>query len=166
MDPTKSNTLSTVFQEKLKKLLISIQGWKDLPEFTREYRVEGFMDTLGQLYLDYFQSHLEEANAIGVEFVQDLGSTAFFIQEHYVSYKDSIFRRIEWAQEDLDGWWLQICLVATNTQAFNEMFETLKIHLNKERIAEYLDYYNGESAHVTESDIPKNMPQTHWWWFY
>lgn len=60
------------FQDSLLALLRSIRGWEQLSNFDKEYETKMFMQKIGNLFLEYFQFHIQDGKNIGEEFVEDL----------------------------------------------------------------------------------------------
>lgn len=118
------------------------------------------MNEMGHLFLDYFQHHLEEAKIIGARFASDLAWAVRAINLFYV-YKlwSRLVQSDDWA--DL---WETACWGRTNIEAFNAMFNDFAPELDAGGIVEYMEERKG-SERLARNLIPKNVPQTQWWWF-
>ncbi|MCE5318346.1 MAG: hypothetical protein LLG04_13430 [Parachlamydia sp.] len=118
------------------------------------------MDEMGALYLDYFQYHLEEAQAIGLQYATDICWAAKAINMCYI-YK--LWSRALHA-DDWSDIWLEVCWGRTNIEAFHAMFGEFVRELDVAGILEYMESKKGHEK-VDLRQIPKNVPKSHWWWF-
>jgi hypothetical protein len=133
--------------------------------------IKAFMNAIGNLYMDYFQHHIDEAKACLAE-VQACGGSRY--QENYgkdlehinLYYIWEIVRRLEntdWAWDDP---WELACRLRTNVEAFDMMFsEVSKQKLRTDEIVEFVGARRGGPCICLPSEIPKNAPASHWWWF-
>jgi len=148
------------YQQSLMELIQSIKGWEKLNEIEQEVQVFNFMDTLGHLFLDYFQFHLDESNACAVQYQSLLNYSV----DPITSYIINLWGRLEGAGEYEDPW-DEACWGRTNIEAFNTMFkQVLDPPLNPQCIDRYMNDRKG-TAFLPWRDIPKNAPVSHWWWF-
>lgn len=118
------------------------------------------MQKIGNLFLEYFQFHIQDAINIGEEFVEDILWAVRLINEHYVY-------RIQIKLVSASSWddvWPTACATATNIEAFAMMFGEIVGELNAQGIWEYIEERKDiESLEPRQG--PKNVPKYHWWWF-
>ncbi|MCE2982706.1 MAG: hypothetical protein LW832_03970 [Parachlamydia sp.] len=91
---------SEKYQKSLIELIQSIKGWEKLNEIDQEVPVINFMDALGRLFLDYFQFHLDEANACAVQYQSLLKYSVRPIS----SYITNLWGRLRGADEYEEPW--------------------------------------------------------------
>ena len=155
MNPSTDNT----YGKKLSSLLASLEQWNTTMLCDRMRIVSKFMEKLLQLYLEYFQYHLQDVGIYAKEYLQLLSSCIPLINDQLNE---------EWNEAmchccNDNNEWLALCYLNSTTQAFHDMFQQHVGFLNDECIVEYTCYQLGEG--IAPSDIPKNIPHHHWWWF-
>ncbi|MCE5318231.1 MAG: hypothetical protein LLG04_12835 [Parachlamydia sp.] len=155
-----ANTPDLTYQDKLRVQLSSIQTWKDLSGYDQKDAIESFMNGIGQLFLDYFQYHLNEANKIGLEYGKDL---VWAVRPIEILYIYKLRKRLA-STDEWDDNWEVACLGRTNIEAFHLMFGEFLVELDAGDIEEYMEVRK-EQAWIHPFSIPKNTPKTHWWWF-
>jgi hypothetical protein len=122
--------------------------------------VKIFMKKLGLLFLDYFQIHLEEAEAIGRDHEPLLKSVFDDINSLYVI---ELWYQLTNADEWADVW-KTACWGRTNIEAFNAMFGKRVGDLPTEDIVEYMEAQKGKGG-LEQDQIPKNFHKSQSWWF-
>jgi hypothetical protein len=148
------------YQEDLIELIKSIQGWEKMTEKEQRVPVKKFMSALGHLFLDYFQFHLDEANACALQYRSLLNYSV----DPITSYIINLWHSLSGAGE-YDDPWETACWGRTNIEAFNTMFkQALDLPLDPEGIDVYMKDRKGTVSLPWEL-IPKNAPHSHWWWF-
>lgn len=149
-----------VYLDKLTALLKSAKEWENIEGFAYEIAVENFMIELGQLYLEYFQFHPEDAKICAIDFQPLLPLLVEPINENYIS---PIMRGINHA-DSWDDPWERACWLRTNIEAFHTLFGDIAGRLDDEDIIEYMEGMKG-SAVISYDKIPKVVTKNHWWWF-
>lgn len=157
---TKANLEVENYKEQLNTQLESIAKWNSLEEPAKEKAVSKFMRAIGQLFLDYFHNHLEEAKACGQihkSLLKDMDKT---IDNFYVTpLMSSLELASSWEEP-----WGRACLGRTNMVAFTSLFGDLTGELDIESLIVYMDKRK-QNAVIDSDIIPKNTPKSHWWWF-
>jgi len=145
--------------ERLRMALFSIKTWEGLSESDVLGPIDFFMDTLGHLYLDYFQYHIEEAQSIGKDFNNEIKQCLPLINQYYILQNYRRFRSCEaW-----DGLWHEVCWSATVIEVFHEMFGFLGFKLNDWMLWEYVNDH--PNADIEKDKTFLNMPFKHSWWY-
>jgi hypothetical protein len=154
------NSDAKKYKDSLIELITSIKEWEKWTEKEQRVPVIDFMDALGRLFLDYFQHHLDEANACAVQYQSLLNYSV----DPITSYIINLWHRLRSA-DDYDDPWEEACWGRTNIEAFNTMFkQVLDFPLNPQGIDDYMNDTKGKNF-LPWKDIPKNAPASHWWWF-
>lgn len=154
---------STNYQDELQGALNFTLEWHTKTTGSWLNRaVNLFLGFITELYLNYFQYDLAEAqriikvSAVNVEkLTQDL--------RQYTNYGAKSFGYShEWDEGfDLD----EACLLKTNIEAFNVMFLENKEQEDNNELIKYIIELHQNSSHAINRR-PKNVPKSHWWWFY
>lgn len=148
------------YHAQLMQMFESTEGWEKLDEFDKQDAIKDFMDSLGTLFLDYYQYHLDEAEKIGKIHQDKLINQRKNIAICYVyDLLDSLNSTGEFHNP-----WETACRGRTNIAAFNTMFANLVDPLPTQGLDEYMEDRRGV-VKVSKERIPKNAPQSHWWWF-
>jgi hypothetical protein len=149
------------FNNQLTDQLESIKRWHRLSTYNKIYAINDFMNAIGQLYMDYFQYHLDEAQACASFY------HVIFKQEFMNIMRDYVYRFF-FKLKSADEWddpWVVACRVRTNIEAFNSMFGGISPeNIPTEEFEQYLDERR-DGYHLSQDEIPKNAPRSHWWWF-
>ena len=149
---------SNLDKEKYEKALIlqldSIKRWHDLPEIDQLKYSTTFMDKIGQLFLEYYQHHLEEAKGCGQIYKDSLEAAALIIADSYIldAANEIISADTAW-----DDPWELACQTRTNIEAFNGMFggivNPLKLDADLE---EFMEKCQG-SFYLSHSPYAKHL---------
>jgi hypothetical protein len=170
MNTNKINSLSgppsNFDKEKYEKALIdqldSIKRWHDLPEFDQLKYTTTFMDKIGNLFLEYYQDHLDEARSCGQLYKASLEPATTLITDNYILHAANEITSADTAWEDP---WELACQTRTNIEAFNAMFGEIVNHLKVDAdLEEFMEKCQG-SFYLSRKLIPNNVPISHWWWF-
>jgi hypothetical protein len=147
-------------QDRLTYVVQSIKRWRKLPERDKMNPIHQFMHALGNLYLEYFQSHLEEAKAIGKAHQNLLKDEFDTIYKLYVLKWSSDCIRTHWYDR-----WDDVCRERTNIEAFNEMFGESVGNLDTENLTESMKSKWNQYEVMYLDQIPVNVLKSHWWWY-
>lgn len=148
----------TEYHHKLKSLLDSSKQWhNEISGFPLQEAVRNFIEEIGILYLNYFQTHLEESKICAIDYQQSLPLLVKLINTEYV-YE---MRHQLVTANAYDDTWETACSVRTNCEAFQDMFG---VHLDFAGIVEYMQDRKG-NVRADRDTIPINTPLAHWWWF-
>lgn len=148
------------YQTQLLQHFESTSTWNSLREFDKKKAIQDFMDSLGTLFLDHYQNHLDEIQNIGDSIQNKL------ITQHeniVLFYVYNMIQQLNSAGE-FHNPWESACRGRTNIEAFNTMFANLVDPLPTEALDEYMEDRRGV-VQVRKDRIPKNAPAAHWWWF-
>ena len=137
-----------------------IGNLESYPENRRSEAIALFMREIERLFLDYFQTHCDEAQTCGRVYTTTLRRVLPYIKQFYADELQS------YLQTSSPGWqqWDRACTERTRIEAFNAMLGNGSIPLNTEIIEksmQRLKQYGGIPRYL----IPKKMPHSHWWWF-
>jgi hypothetical protein len=94
-------------QDRLSVELEAVKRWKRLSEMEKSRAIRHFMHEIGRLYLDYFQSHLQEAKAFGNTQQALLKSELKTIYNLYVL---ELWSKLDGEDELADLWETYCCL--------------------------------------------------------
>ena len=156
------------YKEQLIEQLRSVKEWDQLDGwYHKEDVIDSFRDTLCSLFLDYFQAHIEEAKECGFAYDDSFWKDALKSLNSFISSEIRKEVRLKSSWEDLEDVCLRACWIRTRIEAFNAMFGDRAGNLYTEDIVEWMqDYKDCVSSfrYIYRESIPKNAPQTHWWW--
>lgn len=158
--PTYSTSTTFSNNSHFYSLSEEIQKIKDLPQMGIEEKknvIWPFMNKIGDLFLEYFQHHIEEAKHCGEQHKEILLISSEKIENLYISHLDMRLDMIE------EGEWIRFCQWRTNVEAFNQMFSGIT-QLETEDIDEKMKKA-GNSEGISKNLVPHNIPESHWWWF-
>lgn len=131
-----------------------------LPDGKRRDLIRDFMGSIGKLYLDHFQEHLPEAQKHGRLYQEKISKAVPFIQKEYVWDLEHFLQGI------FEGYgeWERACQQRTIIEAFNAMFNGIVNPFDTEEIETCMQNRK-YSEGIDQSKVPKNIPQSHWWWY-
>ena len=152
-------------RQKLITLLEFIKMSFNLNQTGKNTAVNIFMKWLCQLYLDYFQYHLDEAKEIGKKYENVLVALIdpiYYVRIVRFHHRMSCAEAVGYG----DDLWDEACLVKTQLEAFHEMFGCISGTVIGYRVEELDRYLSTKSYQGADPDkIPENVPKHHWWWF-
>ncbi len=154
-DPLKSNRY-------IQQMISELSFFNDIDsydEIERGMALQNLMDSLGLLYLEYFQFHLEEAMAFGSAQEPLLRLAARHIDEDYISLLRDLTLRLD--EPEL---WERACWDRTRVEAFNAMFGEIVGRLDLEFVERRMQRAKHNFS-VEDHRVPRNAPKSHWWWF-
>lgn len=93
-------------REKLTILLKFVKNWSKFEGTGPRAAIEFFMMWVGHLYLEYFQYHLDEAKACGLDHLKTLTSILEPIEQKYILRN---WRRFRSRSSDIDLVWAEMC---------------------------------------------------------
>lgn len=138
-----------------------MKSWQDLPDFDKKLATKKFMNHLGDLYLDFFQVHHDEAKACAEGYQDVLKNELSTLN---VFYCLNLVAKLN-KSDEYDSPWALACRGRTNIEAFNEMFgDFTHEKLPTKVLDEYMEARKGLVG-LSKDEIPKNAPSSHWWWF-
>jgi hypothetical protein len=119
-----------------------------------------FMSSMGNLFLLYYQWHLDEAQALAKEHKMILEQA----RPSFRSYRIELENFLMGTFEDCDEW-DRVCTQRTNIEAINAMFEGAIDAIDIEDLEHCMQQRKEHVSISSESLIPPNMPKSHWWWW-
>ncbi len=153
-------------REQLCLILKKIKNWEELSESQQDVALTFFMICVGHLYMDYFQHHLDEAKECAKEHEETLKGLMEPLDKWYIL---PCLDQLDRMSEDSDLVWAEACELCTNLEAFKDMFSETSGFFSAQQMEYIRDYMNGykvNSMFLSDEEIPKNAPESHWWWFY
>lgn len=144
------------YKEQLVNLFEQNQFWIEGAD--KPMLIECFMDGIGKLFLEYFQSHLDEAKEWSRPYHEVLRKSVDRFDIYYVMEQMRNIEGHSWKDPD----WDLACQVRTNIEAFNTMLGSTVGKIDDEELVDYMDQYIDGFFFCSEP--PNNVPLTHWWW--
>ena len=120
------------------------------------------MVAIGRLYLEHYQYHLTDAQNIGKECKKEINELVPFIERGHCSFVE---RRLEDGDsyEGAGNSWPGLCRGRSEIEAFNQMFANI---LDEKLYVEDMDdLFKQVKSYFYSPELPKNIPETHWWWY-
>lgn len=154
------NDSQASYKDQLINQIESVKKWDQLSGLIREEAIEEFMRNIGLLYIEYFQTHLEEANRCALPHKDHLEKAVRPIEMFYIRNVMSYLNNFD----AYDDPWEKACWARTNVEAFNSIFGGITRNLDADEMIEFMEGSRGLYS-LDKELIPKNAPQTHWWWF-
>lgn len=153
----------TIYSDQFKDLLHSLSDWVFRKENGKlNLTINDFMDNLWNLYLDYFQFHIEDAKFYASQYHDLIVDNYSYIHERYIS---KTIYRIRSA-DDYESKWDLACKFRSNIEVFQEIFGHIVGKINSEGFDDIVEYV--EDCKGTTRGFSREMdkvPQSHWWWF-
>lgn len=156
------NTLSTIdYVSQLDLAIQVLNGIRKSSYGEKADIVERFMDKIGALFLEHLQFHLKEVeNNLNISSREIIQHNSSFISDIYLSLLGSGV--LEGTVEDDTWYWA--CKCRTNIEAFNLIFENMIDPEGLEGIDSFMQEQKRKSL-IGRTDLPQNIPRSHWWWF-
>jgi len=158
-------TMTTFAEEEranyMNQLNVKIQSLADIHELPcneQRTKMDNFMDSVRNLYLNYFYKDLQAAQQCAQGNRQTLESVRLLA----LGYLRDLDSFITMPFEGFGGEWEVICSQRTNVEAYNEMFGEVIRKLDTSEVEQDMQDIR-EKAECP--GIPKNMPKSHWWWW-
>jgi hypothetical protein len=145
----------------INQLNVKIQALNNIHELPYpQQRIEfgGFMQSIGKLFLNYFHQDLQAAHQCAEGNKKTLESVGA-LARRYVSDTESMTHK----GFEYGGEWEAICIERTYIEAFNAMFGKLVEPLDTADLEESMQDVKDEASYP--EGVPKNVPESHWWWF-
>lgn len=159
--PPPSNLDKEKYEKALFTQLDSIKRWHDLSENEQIKYTTMFMNKIGNLFLEYYQDHLDEALTCGKIYQSSLVEATPLITDNYMF---DATKEITNADAAWENPWELACQTRTNIEAFNAMFgEMTRLEVDPD-LEEFMEKCKG-SFFLSREHIPKNVPESHEWWF-
>lgn len=158
MDACSLNEKRTNYMNQLNAKIQPLGNISELPYSKQRIQLAHFMRAIGKLFLNYFHEDLEAAQQCAKGNKKTLESIHLLAQEYVIDLESKTHGGFEHEYEE----WEYICSRRTNIEAFNAMFGNVIEPLN---IIELEESMQDAREMGCVSEIPQNVPKSHWWWF-
>ncbi len=145
---------------KLNQQIQLIAQLDALPDRERRAPIRNCMHTIGNLFLDYFQTHLQVAQKYAEYNQETLSRVTQLVQQYYVADLENFLQGTFEGYEE----WKLVSRQRTNIECFNGMFSGVVDVLDTQEIDEYMQQRKNVEG-IDQSQVPENMPKSHWWWY-
>jgi hypothetical protein len=143
---------------QLNEKIQALANIHELPYPQQRIQFARFMQSVGKLFLKYFSKDLEAAQKCAEGNKKTLENVHLLAQEYAIDLEGFLHN----AFED-GGEWETVCARRTFIEAYNAMFGNVIKSLDTADVEESMQCRKEEASY--SEGIPKNVPESHWWWF-